>query len=319
MMLSIVVPVFNEESAIPIFLQTIRNIHPLNLEYTVEIIFVNDGSTDNTKSVISTLQQYDKNIVLINFSRNFGKEAALFAGLKHSSGDAVIPMDVDMQDPVSLIPELVIQWKLGADVVLARRIDRSTDHVLKRISAAGYYVIHNILSQHKIEHNVGDFRLISRATVDKIISLPERTLFMKGLMAWVGGKTVIIEYNRVERINGKSKFSGWRLWNLALDGITSFSTLPLRIWTYIGFAIATGSMLYGCWVILSKIIWGNDVPGYASLMTVLLFSCGVQLIGIGVLGEYISRIFIEVKHRPRYIIENISPNTVHINEDNDNE
>ncbi|WP_159564754.1 glycosyltransferase family 2 protein [Budvicia diplopodorum] len=318
MILSIVVPVFNEELSISPFYQAVRNLHLAHEGYTVEIIFINDGSTDNTRSAICSLQQQDPHIILINFSRNFGKEAALFAGLKHASGDAVIPMDVDLQDPISLLPDLVAKWRQGADVVLAKRIDRRTDNFLKRICAQGYYFIHNVLSHEKIEHNVGDFRLMSRGIVQEIINLPERTLFMKGLMSWVGGKTATVEYSRPERQNGETKFRGWKLWNFALDGITSFSTLPLRIWVYIGSLIAAGSVLYGFWVIISKLMWGNAVSGYASLMTVLLFLGGVQLIGIGVLGEYIGRIFTEAKHRPRYIIESILPETLNT-EGNDSE
>lgn len=307
MMISIVVPVFNEEASIPLFYQSVRDIRLANEEYIIEIVFVNDGSSDNTRAVITALQANDQHIVLINLSRNFGKEAALFAGLKHAAGEAIIPMDVDLQDPVSLLPTLVAEWQKGADVVLARRKKREGDGLIKRLCARGYYYVHNSLSKEKIVPEVGDFRLLSRATVDKIIALPERTLFMKGLMSWVGGKVAIVEYSRTERAKGKSRFNSWKLWNFALDGITSFSTLPLRVWTYFGAGVAVCSLLYGGWLIISKLIWGNAVPGYASLMTALLFLGGVQLIGIGILGEYIGRIFTETKKRPRYIIESILP------------
>jgi glycosyltransferase involved in cell wall biosynthesis len=307
MMISIVVPVFNEEASIPLFYQSVRDIRLANEEYIIEIVFVNDGSSDNTRAVITALQASDRHIVLINLSRNFGKEAALFAGLKHAAGEAIIPMDVDLQDPVSLLPTLVAEWQKGADVVLARRKKREGDGLIKRLCARGYYYVHNSLSKEKIVPEVGDFRLLSRATVEKIIALPERTLFMKGLMSWVGGKVAIVEYSRTERVKGKSRFNSWKLWNFALDGITSFSTLPLRVWTYFGACVAVCSLLYGGWLIISKLIWGNAVPGYASLMTALLFLGGVQLIGIGILGEYIGRIFTETKKRPRYIIESILP------------
>jgi glycosyltransferase involved in cell wall biosynthesis len=305
MILSVIVPVFNEEESIPLFVKEIRELPDIYEKYKIEIIFINDGSTDNTSDIIREIQKQDENIILINFSRNFGKESALFAGLEYASGEAVIPMDVDLQDPVSIIPEMINLWQQGADVVLAKRTDRSTDGFMKKLCANGYYTVHNLLSKDKIQHNAGDYRLMSRKTVNRIISLPENTLFMKGLMSWVGGKMAVVEYNRPPRKNGISKFNVWRLWNFALDGITSFSTLPLRIWTYIGLIISTISSLYGIWIIVSKLIWGNDVPGYSSLMVAILFLGGIQLIGIGVMGEYIGRIFIESKQRPKYIIDEI--------------
>ncbi|NIF22327.1 glycosyltransferase family 2 protein [Candidatus Pantoea multigeneris] len=305
MILSIIVPVFNEESSIPLFINEVRSLSEIYDQFSVEIIFINDGSTDKTAEVIREIKPHNDTITLINFSRNFGKEAALFAGLEFSSGDAVIPMDVDLQDPVCIIPEMIKLWQQGADVVLAKRTDRSTDGVIKKLCANSYYFIYNLLTRNKIESNAGDYRLLSRKTVDRIISLPESSLFMKGLMSWVGGKTAVVEYSRPKRKSGHSKFNGWRLWNFALDGITSFSTLPLRIWTYIGLAISMLSLLYGVWIIISNLTWGNNVPGYSSLMVAILFLGGVQLIGIGVMGEYIGRIFMESKHRPKYILEEI--------------
>ncbi|NKI73422.1 glycosyltransferase family 2 protein [Dickeya sp. CFBP 2040] len=306
MMLSVVVPIFNEESCIMPFYHALRGLKTLDSCCIVEIVFVNDGSTDASRKTIEALQMRDELVVLVNFSRNFGKESALFAGLEYAQGDAVIPIDVDLQDPVELIPELVVRWQAGADIVLARRSDRTSDSFLKRTSARLYYQLHNALSRDKIEENVGDFRLLSRRSVEQILSLQERLLFMKGIMSWVGGRVDVVEYQRSPRTAGASKFNAWRLWNLALDGITSFSTFPLRVWTYIGMLIAGGALGYGAWVILSKLFWGNAVPGYASLMTVMLFLGGVQLIGIGVLGEYVGRIFLESKGRPRYIIDSVT-------------
>ncbi|ELI1308305.1 glycosyltransferase, partial [Salmonella enterica subsp. enterica serovar Brandenburg] len=233
----------------------------------------------------------------------FGKEPALFAGLDHATGDAVIPIDVDLQDPIEVIPHLIEKWQAGADMVLAKRSDRSTDGRMKRKTAEWFYKLHNKISNPKIEENVGDFRLMSREVVENIKQMPERNLFMKGVLSWVGGKTDVVEYARAERIAGDSKFNGWKLWNLALEGITSFSTFPLRIWTYIGLFIAGMSFLYGAWMIIDKLIFGNNVPGYPSLLVSVLFLGGVQLIGIGILGEYIGRIYIETKQRPKYILK----------------
>lgn len=302
--ISLVVPVFDEEAVISLFYRAVRDIAH-RYHYSFEIVFVNDGSTDKTKEVIRNLQKNDPNIVLVNLSRNFGKEAALFAGLEYSSGDVVIPLDVDLQDPLEIIPCLVEKWQQGADIVLAKRCNRSTDSFLKRMSANLYYKVHNALAEEKIENNVGDFRLLSRKSVERIIALPEKNIFMKGLMHWIGGKTAIVEYKRPSRVAGHTKFNGWRLWNFALQGITSFSTLPLRIWTYVGFLIAGSAFLYGCWIVFSRLVFGNNVAGYASLISAMLFLGGVQLIGIGILGEYIGRVYTECKSRPRYIVDEV--------------
>ncbi len=300
MKISLVVPVFNEEDAIPIFYQAVRK--ELS-EHVVEIVFINDGSKDSTESIINALAVSDTLVKPLSFTRNFGKEPALFAGLEHATGDAVIPIDVDLQDPIEVIPQLIAKWQEGADVVLAKRTDRSTDGHMKRKTAEWFYRLHNKISSPKIEENVGDFRLMSRETVEHIKLLPERNLFMKGVLSWVGGRVEVVEYTRAERVAGTTKFNGWKLWNLALEGITSFSTFPLRMWTYIGLAVAALSFLYGAWMIVDKVIWGNPVRGYPSIMVSILFLGGVQLIGIGVLGEYIGRIYIETKRRPKYILK----------------
>lgn len=302
MKISLVAPVFNEEEAIPIFYKTVRENEELK-KYEVEIIFINDGSKDSTESIINALAIADSLVKPLSFTRNFGKEPALFAGLDHATGDAVIPIDVDLQDPIDVIPVLIAKWQEGADVVLAKRTDRSTDGWLKRKTAEWFYKLHNKISTPKIEENVGDFRLMSRETVENIKMLPERNLFMKGVLSWVGGKVDIVEYTRAERSAGESKFNGWQLWNLALEGITSFSTFPLRMWTYIGLFVAALSFVYGGWMIIDKLIWGNPVPGYPSLLVSMLFLGGIQLIGIGVLGEYIGRIYTESKKRPKYLLK----------------
>lgn len=303
MKISLVVPVFNEEDAIPIFYKTVREFEALK-DFEVEIVFVNDGSKDATESMINALAVSDPLIVPLSFTRNFGKEPALFAGLENSTGDAIIPIDVDLQDPIEVIPHLIEKWQAGAGMVLAKRSDRSTDGRIKRKTAEWFYKLHNKISDPQIEENVGDFRLMSREIVDNITRMPERNLFMKGILSWVGGKTDVVEYVRANRVAGTSKFNGWRLWNLALEGITSFSTFPLRMWTYIGLLVAGLAFVYSAWLIVDTLAFGNPVRGYPSLLASILFLGGVQLIGIGVLGEYVGRIYIESKGRPRYILKN---------------
>lgn len=305
MKISLVVPVFNEEDAIPIFYRAVKE--KLS-QYEIEIIFINDGSKDATERIINALSDADSAVNAISFVRNFGKEAALLAGLEHANGDAVIPIDVDLQDPIEIIPGMIAKWQEGWSVVLAKRSDRSSDTNFKRKTAEWFYRLHNKISHPKIEENVGDFRLLSRETVENIKQLKERNLFMKGLLSWVEGETAIVEYARSERISGETKFNGWKLWNLALEGLTSFSTFPLRIWTYIGFTVAALSFIYGIWMVIDKLVWGNPVAGYPSLLVSILFLGGVQLIGIGVLGEYIGRIYIESKQRPRYLIKSVKGN-----------
>ena len=303
MKLSLIVPVFNEEEAIPKFYDSVRHL-PFFENHDVEIVFVNDGSQDRTEEIIENLSAQDTLVKAISFTRNFGKEPALCAGIDFCTGDVVIPIDVDLQDPIEVIPEMLNRYHAGADVVLAKRVDRSSDSFLKRKTAEWFYSIHNKISNPKIEANVGDFRLMSREVVENIKLLSERNVFMKGVLSWVGGNKIdIVEYVRSERSAGTTKFNSWKLWNLALEGITSFSTVPLRIWTYIGSLVAGGAFFYGLWMIFQKILFGNNVPGYSSLIVVMLFLGGVQLIGLGVLGEYIGRIYIESKQRPRYIVK----------------
>ncbi|AIJ10424.1 MULTISPECIES: glycosyltransferase family 2 protein [Edwardsiella] len=304
MKISLVVPVFNEESAIPLFHDAVRQCDDL-APYRIEIVFVNDGSSDRTEEVISGIIDDDPLVIMVNFSRNFGKEAALFAGLKYATGEAMIPIDVDLQDPIELIPQLIARWRNGADVVLAKRIDRTSDTLMKRLTASLFYRVHNQIANPKIEMNVGDYRLMSRQVVDAVLMLHERNLFMKGLLSWVGFKTAVVTYARHERVAGSSKFNFWKLWNLALEGITSFSTIPLRLWTYIGTSIAAFSLCYALYVIIKTLIFDNPVPGYPSIMAVILFLGGIQLIGIGVLGEYIGRIYVETKQRPRFIVKEL--------------
>lgn len=304
MKVSLVVPVYNEVLTIDLFHRTVRSEATL-AGYDIELVFINDGSTDGSDVRLRALAENDPLMLVVSFSRNFGKEAALFAGLEFATGEAVIPMDVDLQDPIDVVPRLIAAWREGAQVVLAKRQDRSADGLAKRGFAAMFYYLHNKIASTKIEANVGDFRLMDRKVVDAIKTLPEHLLFMKGVLSWVGFDTVIIEYNRPARSAGVSKFNAWKLWNLALEGITSFSTVPLRLWSYIGSLVSLTSLVYAGWTVIDKWLHGNAVPGYPSLMTAVLFLGGVQLIGIGVLGEYIGRIYIEAKQRPRYVVKEI--------------
>ncbi|MCH6203445.1 glycosyltransferase family 2 protein [Brucella ciceri] len=300
MKISLIIPVYNEQEAIPTFYEAVKR---TLRDYVVEFVFINDGSEDDTENVLDNLAHLDTNVIVLHFSRNFGKEPALFAGLEQSTGDAVIPIDVDLQDPIDVIPRLISKWREGFDIVLAKRADRSSDTYLKRRTAELFYRLHNTISKPAIEPNVGDFRLLSRRIVDETIQLPEKNLFMKGLLSWVGGKTAVIEYSRAPRAVGESKFNAWKLWNLAVEGITSFSTVPLRIWTYIGLFVSAFSLVFSIWTAIKTLVFGNSVEGYTSTFVAILFLGGVQLIGIGVLGEYIGRIYSEVKDRPRYIIK----------------
>ena len=300
--LSLVCPVRNEEASIGPFLARLVPVMEGILSVDYEVVFVNDGSTDRTLERLLQAQDRNPAIRVVDLSRSFGKEAALTAGIDASRGDAVIPIDVDLQDPPEIIPEMVARWKEGYEVVVARRTDRSTDTWAKRVTARMFYRLHNRIADESIPEDVGDFRLLARPVVRALQSLPERRRFMKGLFAWVGFRTVAVEYIREPRQIGKSKFNGWQLWNLALEAMTSFSTVPLRIWTYLGLIISAASLSYAAFILLRTLIHGVDVPGYASLLVSVLFLGGVQLIGMGALGEYVGRIYQEAKQRPVYIV-----------------
>lgn len=299
--LSVVVPMYNEEESMETFFsRTQRTLQTVTHSY--EIICVNDGSRDKTLAQLRARSEQDARIRVVNLSRNFGKEIALSAGLDHASGDAVIPIDADLQDPPEIIPLMMAKWRGGAKLVLAKRRNRATDTWLKRITANGAYWAFSKLTHPRIPQNVGDFRLMDREVVDSIKSLPERSRFMKGLFAWIGYEAEIVEYDREARTAGETKWNYWKLWNFALDGITSFSSLPLRIWSYLGFGVSLLALGYLGFILTKSVFFGLDVPGYASLMSVTLFFNGILLIGVGVIGEYLSRIFTEVKARPLYIV-----------------
>lgn len=304
-LVSLVVPFFNESDGVENFCLALLPCLDALPEIDWEIICVDDGSTDNTLDRLVRFAEQDRRVRVIEFSRNFGKEAALTAGIEFATGDAVIPIDADLQDPPALIARMIGAWRAGAEVVLARRMDRSSDGVLKRKTAGWFYRLHNRVSKTKIPENVGDFRLMDRVVVEALKQLPERQRFMKGLFAWVGFRTVVIDYTRPLRAAGTSKFSGFALWNFALEGFTSFSTVPLKIWTYLGAVGASWTFLYAVYIVFYTIIHGISVPGYASLLVAVLFFGSVQLMSIGLLGEYIGRIYLETKQRPSYLVRKV--------------
>lgn len=301
-LISIVVPFYNEEKGVEKFHAAITAVFTEVPEFDFEVVCIDDGSHDATLKKLILQVELDSRFRVVELSRNFGKEAAMTAGIDVALGDAVIPIDADLQDPPELIPTLIAEWQKGAEVVLAHRSYRNTDSYLKQKTAEWFYRIHNSISQIKIPENVGDFRLIDRVVVDALKQLPERQRFMKGLFAWVGFKTVTVNYERKARVAGSSKFSGWKLWNFALEGVTSFSNVPIKVWTYIGGFGAAMTFFYATFIVLRTLIFGVDVPGYASLLVAILFLGSLQLFSIGILGEYLGRIYMETKQRPTYLI-----------------
>lgn len=306
-LISIVVPVYNEEDSIGHFATAIETVIAESWSDgtprpNFEIVFVNDGSRDSTADVVRAMCRIAPHVKLVSLSRNFGKEAALSAGLKAAAGDAVIPMDVDLQDPPELIRPMVDLWRAGAQVVNAKRIDRSEDTFLKRASSRLFYKAINAIAEHPIAVDVGDFRLLDRAAVTVLNEMTERSRFNKGLFSWIGFRTETVEYSRPARHAGTTKWRMSRLVALALDGITSSTTLPLRMWTMIGAVIATLALGYAAFIVASTIIWGVETPGYASLMVAILFLGGLNLLSLGLMGEYVGRIAIQVRGRPLYIV-----------------
>jgi len=303
--LSLVVPVFNEEPSIDPFLKEVEEVILSRIDMEVEVIFINDGSTDSTLDKLTSARAKDKRVKIIDLSRNFGKEAALTAGLFYSSGEAVVPVDVDLQDPLELIHEMIGLWREGYEVVLAKREDRTSDSWAKRFTAKYFYKIYNKLAKVKLPENVGDFRLMDKTVVDALRKLPESCRFMKGIFSWAGFRATTIEYKRIAREKGRSKFNAIKLLGLALEGITSFSDSLLKIWSSVGFLIALFSFIYGAVIVGRVVFYGVDVPGYASTIVIVSFLGGVQLMGIGVLGEYLARTYIEAKRRPIYLIRKV--------------
>jgi len=307
-LISVVVPVYNEEESIEAFLAAVTpELQKSGLRY--EIIFVNDGSTDSTLPLLIGRTENDPHVRAVNLSRNFGKEAAMTAGLDQAQGDAAVLIDVDLQDPPELLSRFIAAWQQGYDVVYGLRESRAADGRLKSITAALFYAAFNAMAATPIPHNVGDFRLIDRRVIAALAQLPERGRFMKGLFAWVGFPSLAVPYVRPARLLGQTKWNYWRLWNFAIDGIVSFSSAPLRVWTYCGIAIALGALAYATFIFGDVLLFGIAVPGYASLIMVMLFSTAANLVSLGMIGEYVSRLFVEAKQRPIYLVEGVYQRT----------
>lgn len=311
-LLSVVVPLYNEESVLKDFHKRLNHAM-VELKISWEVIYVNDGSGDSTLSLIRDLQQSNSNVTLIDLSRNFGKEIALTAGLDHANGDAVVVIDADLQDPPELISKLLEMWHAGYDIVSAVRSKRRGESWLKKFTAYGFYRIIGYVNVVSIPHDTGDFRLLSRRAVLALRQLRERHRFMKGLFVWIGYRQTNIVYERDARHAGQSKWSYWRLWNFALDGISSLTTFPLKLSTYIGLITACGAFLYGLIIVGRTLIYGNPVAGYPSMLVVVLFLGGIQLMSLGVMGEYLGRMFDETKQRPLYLIATYEPASDAIN------
>jgi glycosyltransferase involved in cell wall biosynthesis len=305
--ISVVVPVLNEQETIALFVRTcapmLESVCRDQLKSgTYEIIFIDDGSTDATRLAVLDEAKANTNIKLVRFSRNFGKEAALAAGFRHATGDAVIPMDVDLQDPPEVVPRMVEKWLEGAEIVNAIRRRRDTDTAVKRFTAKLFYKLYNKIADIPIKADVGDFRLLDRAVVETLNELSEGSRFTKALYSWVGYRNVDIEYDRAGRSSGDTKWPYRRLIRFALDGLIGSTTAPLRVWSYIGLLIGFLAFVYAAWVIVKTAVLGVDVPGYASTLVTVLLLGGLNLLSLGIMGEYIGRMSQEVRNRPLYVV-----------------
>ncbi len=303
-LLSIVSPAYNEAENLGEFYSRVINATD-NLNLEIEIIYINDGSQDSTIDIITKQRQIDNRITIIDLSRNFGKEIALTAGLDYSSGDAVIIIDADLQDPPELIPKLVEKWREGYDVVNAKRIKRKGESLLKKVMSYIYYRLLFYLSDINVPRDTGDFRLLNKNALDALLKLREKHRYMKGLFVWVGFKQKEIEYEREARFKGKTKWGFFSLFNLAFDGLTSFSIMPLRLASTIGFLSALIGFFYGTVIVFKTLFFHEPVAGFTSLVVLVTFFGGIQLLSIGIIGEYIGRIFNETKNRPLYVVKNI--------------
>jgi len=312
-MLSVIVPAYNEEEVLPIFhhrlVTALANVK--ELEGRWEVVYVNDGSKDATLRILKELQLTDPAIGVAALSRNFGKEAAMSAGLKLARGDAVILIDADLQDPPELIGDMVRVWQQGADVVNMKRSSRQGETWFKKASAACFYKVINWLSEVHIPENVGDFRLLSRRAVDALNQLPERNRFMKGLFAWIGYKQVVVEYERHPRAAGETKWPYFKLFHFAIEGITGFSVVPLRLASYAGFLTALSAFIYALFLLVKTLTIGDSVKGFPTLILTILILGGLQLMAMGIIGEYLGRLFMESKRRPLFLIdEYLAPQAV---------
>lgn len=305
-MLSVVVPAFNEEVVLPEFHRRLSAVlKKSGVGY--EVVYVNDGSRDGTLAQLEHMHDEDPRVAILNLSRNFGKEIALTAGLDHARGEAVVVIDADLQDPPELIPTLLERWRDGFDIVYATRAARNGESFLKKFTASQFYRTMKLLTRVEIPADTGDFRLLSRRAVDALGRLREQHRFMKGLFAWIGYPQASVPYHRDPRFAGHTKFDYWKLWNFAVEGITSFTTGPLKVASYLGLVTATAAFLYAIWIVYKTVRFGDPVAGYPSLMVVVLFLGGVQLTTLGIIGEYLGRMFNETKGRPLYLLERYSP------------
>jgi polyisoprenyl-phosphate glycosyltransferase len=313
LMVSVVVPAYDEAQVLEKFhARLAATMNAIGVDW--EVIYVNDGSRDRSLDVMHTLKAEDAHVAVLNLSRNFGKEIALTAGLDRATGDAVVVIDADLQDPPELIPQLLDVWATGIDIVYAQRRSRSGESWLKQQTAFAFYRVMRRLTKIDIPPDTGDFRLMSRRVVDALLQLREHHRFMKGLFAWVGFSTRAVAYDREGRAAGSSKWNYWKLWNFALEGITSFTVLPLKIATYLGLGIALLSGLYAIYLVILTSIYGNPVPGYPSLLVAVLFMGSTQLVVLGIIGEYLGRSFNELKQRPLYFVESYAPPASRTNE-----
>jgi len=305
--ISVVVPAYNEEAVLPEFHGRLARVMA-GTPHDWSVLYVDDGSSDGTLKVLEALRAEHPEVAIVELSRNFGKEIALTAGIDHAPGDAVVVIDADLQDPPELIPELIKKWaEEGWDVVYAQRAERHGELWLKKLTAHLFYRLIARFSRVPIPHDTGDFRLLSRRAVNALRELKEQHRFMKGLFAWIGFPQTAVLYRRDPRYAGETKWSYWKLWNLAVEGFTSFSVAPLQLSSYLGLTVAGASFLYGLVIVYKTLVFGEDVPGYPSLMVVVLFLGGVQLMALGVIGEYLGRVFNETKRRPLYFVRRFEP------------
>ena len=301
-----VIPAYNEQEVLPEFHKRLSAVLK-SMPIEAEIVYVNDGSTDNTLAIMKHLRESDTNVALVDLSRNFGKEIALTAGLDHTNGDAVVVIDADLQDPPELIPELIRHWSDGYDVVYAKRVSRDGESRIKKATAYAFYRLIQVINRVRIPEDTGDYRLLSRRAVDSLIQLREQHRFMKGLFAWIGYPQKAVPYHRDHRFAGQTKWNYWKLWNFALEGITSFSIAPLKMATYVGLVTALGAFIFALFIIYKTLVYGDPVAGWPSLMVVILFLGSIQLITIGIIGEYLGRMFNETKQRPLYFLKDYQP------------
>jgi glycosyltransferase involved in cell wall biosynthesis len=304
-LISVVAPAYNEADGLTEF---VHRVDAVMREHRIdhEIVLVNDGSSDHTLLVMQSLRAVDPDITIVNLSRNFGKETAMTAGIAHAIGDAMVIIDTDLQDPPELIPDMIEAWHAGYDVVYAQRVERAGETWMKRTTARLFYWTVKRMGPVPIPENTGDFRLMSRRAAEALLQMPERHRFMKGLYAWIGFPQKALPYRRHARFTGRSKWNYWQLWNLALEGITSFTIVPLKLATYMGFLIAMAAFAYGLVIVVKALFFGEPVRGFPTIMSVMLLLGGVQLIVLGFIGEYLGRIFDETKQRPLYLLESVA-------------